>query len=88
MGRQSVYSAVHGAYEHFYDTSDVADSDSKHYLANSFVIDTDMRIADLGIDAQYGDVRTFQPTNLPADLQRYTVAYLCDADTVPYDEHL
>jgi colanic acid biosynthesis protein WcaH len=79
-----------GAYEHLYDTSDVDGSDGKHYLANGFVVETDVGVAEMELDDQHGEVRAFEPEALPGDLHEYTAAYLRDADAVahPVDEHL
>lgn len=78
-----------GAYEHLYDTTEVVNSDGKHYLANGFVVETDKRVDDMTIDDQHGDVKAFESDAFP-DLHEYTSAYLRDADTVAYssDEHV
>ena len=46
-----------GVFEHFYDTSDIPSVDSKHYLANGFVV-TPNKEPSIG-DDQHEEVRTF-----------------------------
>lgn len=84
-----------GAYEHLYDTVDVDGGDGKHYLANGFVVDTDLGVEEMTLDDQHGDVRAFASEEFPADLHEYTAAYLRDAADVAYpsgadtaDEHV
>lgn len=63
-----------GAYDHFYDVSDVGDV-SKHYVAHGFVVTTDGD--QFSLDDQHGDVRLF--TSNPGDLHDYVQAYIEDA---------
>ncbi|WP_256302103.1 GDP-mannose mannosyl hydrolase, partial [Haloarchaeobius salinus] len=67
-----------GAYEHLYDTSDVDDGSGKHYLANGFLVETDLGVAEMTLDDQHGAVSAFGPDEFP-DLHEYTTAYLRDA---------
>jgi colanic acid biosynthesis protein WcaH len=64
-----------GAYEHLYDTSDVDGVDSKHYLANGFVVRPQSEA--FTPDDQHADLRVFSPPF--ADLHPYVEAYLADA---------
>lgn len=65
-----------GAYEHRYETADVADAGGKHYVPVAFVVETAATVFDR--DDQHGDLRTFEPDELPA-LHEYVDAYLRDA---------
>lgn len=68
-----------GAYEHRYDTADVADAGGKHYVPVAFVVTTDATSFDG--DDQHGALRTFEPGELP-QLHEYVDAYLRDAGVV------
>jgi colanic acid biosynthesis protein WcaH len=48
-----------GAYEHFYDTSEVDGVDSKHYLANAFVVSAGD--AELQADDQHDELSVHRP---------------------------
>lgn len=60
-----------GLYEHFYDTSEFSDIDSKHYLASVFIVEPigDPRVA----DSQHSAFRVFESTatGLHPYVQRY-----------------
>lgn len=73
-----------GAYEHIYHKAEIDDIGGKHYLANGFVVETELGINEMDLDDQHGDVRAFTPDELPGDLHEYTAAYLRDAETVSY----
>jgi colanic acid biosynthesis protein WcaH len=61
-----------GAYEHLYETSDVEGVESKHYVANGFVVEA---LADPTVaDGQHDDIRLFQER--PAECHDYIAAYL------------
>lgn len=79
-----------GAYEHLYPDAELDDVGGKHYLANSFVVETDAGIDKMEPDDQHGRLRAFESAELPANLHEYTAEYLRDADAVAYltDEHL
>lgn len=66
-----------GAYEHFYDTSEFDDVDSKHYLANAFVVEPDSE--EFVADNQHGELRTLTPP-FP-DLHPYVERYLQALDS-------
>lgn len=67
-----------GAYEHFYETSEVEGVDSKHYVAIAFVVEPVGRIE--ATDDQHGEIRTFRPPF--EDLHPYVERYL---DQVTFD---
>jgi len=73
-----------GAYEHLYHTAEMDTVDGKHYLANGFVVETDVSIEEFELDSQHGDIRAFDSDNLPMNLHQYTAAYLRDATSVSY----
>ena len=79
-----------GTYEHFYDASDINDSEGKHYLANGFVVETATGVKDMTIDDQHSEIRAFHTSDLPSNLHEYTATYLRDSDSVVSqpDEHL
>ncbi|MFC6988448.1 hypothetical protein ACFQJD_06505 [Haloplanus sp. GCM10025708] len=64
-----------GAYEHLYDTSELDGVDSKHYLANGFVVRPESE--SFAPDDQHAEFRRFSPP-FP-DLHPYVEAYLADA---------
>lgn len=66
-----------GAYDHFYEVSDVPDT-SKHYVAHGFVVETDGD--PVTADDQHADVRVFE--SRPDDCHEYVAAYLDDASAV------
>ena len=67
-----------GAYQHFYETADVADIGGKHYVANGFVV---RATSDpIAADGQHSDLRTF--AEVPADLHPYVAQYLQDAGVI------
>ncbi|WP_255196433.1 GDP-mannose mannosyl hydrolase [Halorarius litoreus] len=68
-----------GAFEHFYDTSDVEGVDTKHYLANGYVVDvTD---GELTTDEQHSDLRVFESASDP--LHDHIRDYLVVAESLP-----
>jgi colanic acid biosynthesis protein WcaH len=68
-----------GAFEHRYDTSDVPGVDTKHYLANGYVVDgVD---GDLVTDDQHGDLRVFESP--PDPLHEHIRDYLVVAESLP-----
>lgn len=67
-----------GVYEHFYDTSEVAGVDSKHYVPIGLVVDLDLDADDaLDPDDQHAELRVVEPP-FP-DLHPYVEQYLADA---------
>lgn len=48
-----------GTFEHFYDTSEVEGVDSKHYVANGFVVEP-LQPVDIA-DNQHSELRVFEP---------------------------
>ncbi|WP_136592339.1 GDP-mannose mannosyl hydrolase [Salinigranum halophilum] len=61
-----------GAFEHFFDTSEVDGVETKHYLANAFVVDPDTE--EFTSDDQHAGLRVFEP---PFDeLHPYVLRYL------------
>ena len=65
-----------GAFEHVYDTSDVDGVDTKHYLANGYVVD--VVGGDVDPDAQHDGFRVFR--SAPEPCHEYVAAYV-DAST-------
>lgn len=63
-----------GVYEHFYEASEFADVDTKHYVANGFVVDP--KSDTFAPDDQHADLRIFEPP-FP-DLHPYVEQYLTD----------
>jgi colanic acid biosynthesis protein WcaH len=79
-----------GAFEHFYDTSDVPGVDTKHYLANGYVVDVDAGDApathdvdagELVTDDQHADLRVFESP--PDPLHDHIRDYLVVAESLP-----
>lgn len=73
-----------GAYEHLYHEAELDDVGGKHYLANGFVVETDISVDEMAIDDQHGGLRSFEPAKMPTDLNEYAAAYLRDANGVEY----
>ena len=65
-----------GAYEHFYETSEVEGVDSKHYVANAFVVEPVAEVE--ATDDQHAEIRTFKPPF--EDLHPYVERYLETVD--------
>ena len=61
-----------GVYEHFYETSEVETVESKHYIANAFVVEPVDEVA--VSDDQHTEIRTFEPPF--EDLHPYVERYL------------
>jgi colanic acid biosynthesis protein WcaH len=74
-----------GAFEHFYDTSDVPGVDSKHYLANGYVVDVvaddATAVGDFVTDDQHDEVRVFDAP--PDPLHDHIRDYLDVASSLP-----
>lgn len=66
-----------GAFEHFYDTSDI-DGVSKHYLANAYV--ADVISGEPKSDEQHADLRVFQSP--PDPYHEYLRAYVEAANSL------
>ena len=60
-----------GAFEHIYDTSDVENVDTKHYLANGYVVD--VASEQFQADNQHEKIRVFQskPDSLHSNIRAY-----------------
>ncbi|MFC6993167.1 GDP-mannose mannosyl hydrolase [Haladaptatus sp. GCM10025707] len=60
-----------GTFEHFYNTSEIAGVDSKHYLATAFVVT--LNVDELSPDEQHSQLRVFEPPyeNLHPYVERY-----------------
>lgn len=61
-----------GAYEHFYETSEVDGVETKHYVANAFVVRPDADT--LRADDQHDELRVFEPPF--RDFHPYVQRYL------------
>ncbi|MDL0131098.1 NUDIX domain-containing protein [Halobacterium salinarum] len=68
-----------GAYDHFYETSDVAESGGKHYVAHGYVVTPESEAVTL--DEQHAKAETFPIDALPA-LHPHVTAYLNDANAI------
>lgn len=63
-----------GTYEHFYDTSELEEVDSKHYLATAYQCHFESDDPKIVGDAQHGEIEVFRP---PFDgLHPYVERYL------------
>ncbi|QDX40828.1 GDP-mannose mannosyl hydrolase [Salarchaeum sp. JOR-1] len=69
-----------GAYNHFYETSDVPDSGGKHYVAHGYVVTPTSE--SIVLDAQHDEARTFPLDELPS-VHEHVEAYLDSAELVP-----
>lgn len=67
-----------GAFEHFYQSSDVDSVDTKHYLANGYVVDAVG--GELQPDDQHAELRVFQ--SAPDPLHEHVRAYLEVSTTI------
>lgn len=66
-----------GAYQHFYDTADIGDTE-KHYVVIGYVVSAQSTTFDP--DDQHETVRTFH--SIPDDAHDYTVTYLEEANII------
>ncbi|NLV12639.1 NUDIX domain-containing protein [Haloarcula argentinensis] len=66
-----------GAYDHFYESADVADAGGKHYVAHGYHVTPDSEAVEL--DDQHDESAVFPVGELP-DLHPYVRAYLDDAN--------
>lgn len=66
-----------GAFEHFYESSDVSGMNTKHYLANGYVVD--VVGGELQPDEQHAELNVFQSP--PDPLHEYLEAYLKVSET-------
>ncbi|WP_436903790.1 GDP-mannose mannosyl hydrolase [Halovenus halobia] len=73
-----------GAFEHIYETSELDNVETKHYLANGYVVTpaTDQ----FQPDGQHADFRVFN--SIPDSLHTYVRAYVDQAESVNFDESL
>lgn len=67
-----------GAFEHIYGSADVDDVDTKHYLANGFVVDAIS--GTIEADNQHADLCVFQSP--PDPLHENIRAYLAESDVL------
>lgn len=67
-----------GAFEHIYDTADVEGVDTKHYLANGYVVD--VVTGEPTSDEQHEELRVFRSP--PDELHEHLQAYLETAETL------
>ena len=63
-----------GTYEHLYDTSEIDGVDSKHYLANAFVVR--LYSDELTPNEQHSELRVFRPPFNDAEHHPYVRRYL------------
>lgn len=69
-----------GAFEHIYDTADVEGVESKHYLANGYVVDVVNGV--LQTDDQHEAVQVFQTP--PDSFHSHIRAYLESSETIDW----
>ena len=69
-----------GAYEHIYDTSDIEGVESKHYLANGYVVD--VQDGSPETDEQHDSVQVFR--SRPESLHDHIRAYVDSSVTVDW----
>jgi colanic acid biosynthesis protein WcaH len=69
-----------GAFEHFYQTSDVDDVESKHYLANGYVVDA--VDGALSSDAQHTELRVFDSP--PDGLHEHVADYVRESEYIDW----
>jgi colanic acid biosynthesis protein WcaH len=74
LGVDVTISARLGAYTHLYETSDIDGVESKHYVANGFVVDPSDDPLTTAPDAQHAELRLFRER--PDDCHEYVSAYL------------
>ncbi|WP_232508570.1 GDP-mannose mannosyl hydrolase [Haloarcula marismortui] len=67
-----------GAFEHIYETSDVAGVNTKHYLANGYVVKVDS--GQLRTDDQHEDLQVFE--SIPDPLHQNIRAYLDTSESL------
>ena len=66
-----------GAYDHLYETADVADTGGKHYVAHGYLVYPESDTVSL--DGQHSDVKYFGPDALPS-IHPNVAAYLDDVE--------
>jgi len=77
LGIEVIIDEELGAYDHFYETSDVANSGGKHYVAHGYVVVPTSE--SISLDTQHDEARIFQLNELPS-IHEYVEAYLDNAD--------
>jgi len=80
LGVEVVIDEKLGAYNHFYETSDVAGSGGKHYVAHGYVVTPASE--SIVLDAQHAEARIFSLDELPT-VHEHVEAYLNNANFVP-----
>ncbi len=68
-----------GTYEHMYETSELENVDSKHYVANAYVCTAKNR--EFVTDSQHSEIKIFH--ELPKNLHKYVRDYLKDLKNKP-----
>jgi colanic acid biosynthesis protein WcaH len=74
LGESVVINDCLGTYEHFYDTSEIEDVDSKHYVATAYRCHLEHNKPNLAGDDQHSALETFYPPF--NDLHPYVERYL------------
>jgi len=77
LGTDVVIKKELGAYDHRYETADVANSGGKHYVAHGYVVCPESEIGDL--DEQHSEAKYFDLNMLPP-LHPNVAIYLDDAE--------
>ena len=76
LGESVVIDECLGTYEHFYDTSEIEDVDSKHYVATAYRCHLEHDEPDFSGDDQHSAIDVFHPPF--NDLHPYVERYLDD----------
>ena len=74
LGKSVIIEECIGTYEHFYDTSEIEDVDSKHYVATAYRCHLEHNEPDLAGDDQHSALEVFYPPF--NDLHPYVERYL------------
>ncbi|AKH97431.1 NUDIX domain-containing protein [Halanaeroarchaeum sulfurireducens] len=67
-----------GAYDHFYDASDVPESGGKHYIAHAYVVSATE--CDVIGDDQHSELRVFE--TIPSGLHSHVKIYFSEANVI------
>ncbi|MFA9517442.1 GDP-mannose mannosyl hydrolase, partial [Halopenitus sp. H-Gu1] len=67
-----------GAFEHRYETSDIERVETKHYLANGYIVEVDS--GRIQPDDQHGEIQVFE--SAPDSLHPYIRAYADSSETI------
>lgn len=82
LGEDVVIDSCLGTFEHFYDTADVDDVDSKHYVATAYRCHFKNEHPDIASDSQHRGLKIFEPPSneFHRNIQRYLDESQLDSD--------